>query len=960
MAGQTDLTASITTTSADVILAGSTVQLTGSVTGTPTGSEVFYRWRFAKTPFFSAASFSTPAPTMPSFIADREGLYVIELTVLTADKASEPQYRLISVVTASGTAALASQAVSTPLLCALSDGYTGCTATNRSFTATPGNYSLNIVNNSASDLRIILNNQKLAFPSNLDSNAKFSIHVNLLEQNLLEIALKGGMGSSIEFAIIGKTQPSKINSAPQVASLFLSAANSNRHATGNLVISDINSDQSHTSRLLQIAQYGSVSLIGSRFQYTGFSGFKGREKIYILTYDNGSPQKGVISTAQVSVTYNEAPTLPPQQKIHVPVDSLNFTFELSRGEDLERDDMTYSIVTQPSSGMLSCSDHNDSFSCRYSLPNNFRTAISFTYRVSDGQVNSGIATVELRPFYVNSFATKLSAGSFNSCAVFNQGNVRCWGLNSGNEIPGLTGDNEDPIIAGDMNFESSEVIKTSIGDYFMCALLKSGQVRCWGNNFLGQLGLGDRNLRSSPSESQNIDFGTSLKVINITSGEQHSCALFESGQVKCWGANQYGQLGLGHTQFMGDNETIHNVNFLDLGARVNGIEAGYRHLCALLEGGMVRCWGNNTFGQLGLGHTNRIGDDEVPSSQPFVSLGGVATQLALGHGINFALLANGQIMAWGWNHRGRLGLGHSNNIGDNELPSSQNPLSLGGAVTSISSGGYRSCVILGSKNIRCWQSGIPSANPVEPFSEKIIDTALGDQHTCVLMISGRINCWGNNRYAQLGLGHNRDIYDKNNLQNPNPVKVGGTSVDLYPRFSFAPGDTIVSTAVQFDASNSFAKMGISSYAWDFGNGITATGASASHTFTTAGDYSVTLTLTDTIGGTSSVEKIVRVRLSNHQPFIAKNQVFTVEEGETLDFTLAGGEDWENNPLTYAVVDAPGQGTLTGCLDEDADLSCSYISPVGFTGEVTFTYKANDGTSDSMNNAQITINVTLSE
>ena len=79
--------------------------------------------------------------------------------------------------------------------------------------------------------------------------------------------------------------------------------------------------------------------------------------------------------------------------------------------------------------------------------------------------------------------------------------------------------------------------------------------------------------------------------------------------VRCWGANASGQLGLGHTRTLGDDEPIASVGTVDLGgARALRITAGDRHTCALLTSGHVRCWGDNTHGQLGLGHTDTLGD----------------------------------------------------------------------------------------------------------------------------------------------------------------------------------------------------------------------------------------------------------------------------------------------------------------------------------------------------------------
>ena len=106
----------------------------------------------------------------------------------------------------------------------------------------------------------------------------------------------------------------------------------------------------------------------------------------------------------------------------------------------------------------------------------------------------------------------------------------------------------------------------------------------------------------------------------ITSGTHHACALLSDSSVKCWGWNAHGQLGYGNTDVIGDNELPSSVSAAsvttDPGVRVSALAAGAGawHTCALLSDGSAKCWGLNTDGQAGYGTTQNVGNDELPSS----------------------------------------------------------------------------------------------------------------------------------------------------------------------------------------------------------------------------------------------------------------------------------------------------------------------------------------------------------
>ncbi|MFM7060318.1 MAG: RCC1 domain-containing protein, partial [Actinomycetes bacterium] len=165
-----------------------------------------------------------------------------------------------------------------------------------------------------------------------------------------------------------------------------------------------------------------------------------------------------------------------------------------------------------------------------------------------------------------------------------------------------------------------------------CALLDNGTVKCWGWNYAGQLGLGDTNARGDgPGEMGDnlptVALGTGRTATRLAAGVDHTCALLDNGTVKCWGANSAGQLGLGDNQPRGYvpgqmGDTLPAVA-LGTGRTATQLAAGFTSMCVVLDNGTVKCWGLNYDGELGLGDTNDRGDGpgEMGDTLPTVDLG---------------------------------------------------------------------------------------------------------------------------------------------------------------------------------------------------------------------------------------------------------------------------------------------------------------------------------------------------
>jgi alpha-tubulin suppressor-like RCC1 family protein len=164
-----------------------------------------------------------------------------------------------------------------------------------------------------------------------------------------------------------------------------------------------------------------------------------------------------------------------------------------------------------------------------------------------------------------------------------------------------------------------------------------------------------------------VNLGNGSEVVAASAGFQHTCVLFSGGEIGCFGANGYGQLGLGHVDNVGDDELLSTVGVLEL-PPAEGLSVGFHHSCAVFDNDEILCWGRNERGQLGQGNTVQIGDDELPNTIGAFGLGLPITELDVGGQHSCALLDQREVMCWGLGGGGRLGYGNTEDIGDDELP----------------------------------------------------------------------------------------------------------------------------------------------------------------------------------------------------------------------------------------------------------------------------------------------------
>jgi putative cell wall-binding protein/alpha-tubulin suppressor-like RCC1 family protein len=266
-----------------------------------------------------------------------------------------------------------------------------------------------------------------------------------------------------------------------------------------------------------------------------------------------------------------------------------------------------------------------------------------------GQLGNGTTTNSTVPVDVvglGAGVTAVTAGPLESCAVTTVGAVKCWGFTRDGQPGNVT--TKLSSVPVDVVGLGSGVVSVALGGNFSCALTSGGGVKCWGFNEVGQLGNGTSTDSSVPVDVVGLASG----VVSVSAGDQHSCALTSGGAVKCWGGAPWsGQLGNG-----GTSSSSVPVDVIGLGSGVVSVSAGQGHTCAVTLGGAVRCWGENDYGQLGNGSVTGSGLG-VGVPVDVVGLGSGAVMVAGGGRHTCAVTSDGAVKCWGENTDGELGDG---------------------------------------------------------------------------------------------------------------------------------------------------------------------------------------------------------------------------------------------------------------------------------------------------------------
>jgi len=344
------------------------------------------------------------------------------------------------------------------------------------------------------------------------------------------------------------------------------------------------------------------------------------------------------------------------------------------------------------------------------------------------------------------YATQVAAGTSHTCALTTSGGVQCWGDNTYGQLG--DGTTTDSLVPVNVTGLTSGVSWITAGANHTCALTNSGVLKCWGDNQYGQLGVDQPTLSAS---------STPLDVANLssaptaaTAGANHTCALVDTGDLACWGLNDSGQLGDGTTTNQYAPTAVTGLDDL-----VMAVDAGSQHTCANTSGG-VYCWGSNADGQLGVGSST-----PASSSTPLevTGLPAAASAISLGGYHTCAITTEGAGYCWGRNTDGQLGNGSTiGSLAPAAVTLESADLPLG----SIDAGLAHTCAVTASEELLCWGrnadgqlgsgSTTGSSLPVSVvgFDSGAYTVSAGSAHTCAINTGGELSCFGNNASGQLG------------------------------------------------------------------------------------------------------------------------------------------------------------------------------------------------------------------
>ena len=381
-----------------------------------------------------------------------------------------------------------------------------------------------------------------------------------------------------------------------------------------------------------------------------------------------------------------------------------------------------------------------------------------------------------------------------SCSVLNDGTLKCWGWNRYGQLGiGADGDATSRNTPTAVNLGAGRTAKAlSLGSSHTCAILDDDTLKCWGQGIhigAGLLGYGDTTQRNAPEATAVVNLGAGRTAKAVAAGRHHTCAILDDGTLKCWGYNNWGQLGYGDKTSRNAPEATEVVN-LGPGRTAKAVAAGDSFTCAILDEGTIKCWGMHQSGA--------VGDGTIPTAPPWerstptavdLGTGRTAKALSAGDGFACAILDDDTLKCWGVN---QVSI-HSEIDGTTGInaytPTAVN-LGPGRTAKAVSGGNMHQCAILDDDTLKCrgydehgalglgnrpkTRNTWVAVNLGDNYGRKAKAVSCGAQHTCAMLDDDTVKCWGTGQFGTLGYGDSLEYNPGNPIQDrdaPEPTAV---------------------------------------------------------------------------------------------------------------------------------------------------------------------------------------------
>ena len=350
------------------------------------------------------------------------------------------------------------------------------------------------------------------------------------------------------------------------------------------------------------------------------------------------------------------------------------------------------------------------------------------------------------------WAVAIAAGSAHTCVVHGSGGVSCWGRNSQGQIgkggPSSPKDYETKAVVA---VGLQNVTAVASRNNHTCALAKDGQVRCWGDNFRGEIGNG-----SNTDDVFAPTLALALNgVVSVATGSEFSLAIRDDKSLWGWGHAGYYKL-LDPTLSNANKPKQIGKSYGVMG--LTGVCGGNMFACGIWPDFTVKCWGQGGNGEIGGG--NYKYNYQAKSPEAVSNIGSIA-ELACGDSHVCAREASGTVWCWGKNLEEQV----SDGSAAIAIATPMQPAGVG-KLTAIALGQGHSCGLDGAGDVVCWgandhgQLGIEGKTVgnihTTTLNPKGIAIAAGFDHTCAVRADGAVLCWGANNYGQLGDGKTED------------------------------------------------------------------------------------------------------------------------------------------------------------------------------------------------------------